>query len=76
MLWALLAWGNRNFAPEGASVVLVNTETGMAADPVLVDRVTGDELVEPTIEAHLVPPPMTGWRKRHKPQTPKAGVSP
>jgi len=41
VLWALLAWGNRHFAPEGASVVLVDAETGKPADPVLVDRATG-----------------------------------
>src|SRR4249920_4238860 len=28
VLWALLAWGNRHFAPEGASVIVVDTETG------------------------------------------------
>src|SRR3954453_22875501 len=41
VLWTLLAWGNRLFAPEGASVVVVDTETGQIADPVLVDRRTG-----------------------------------
>src|SRR5712691_10417094 len=41
ILVALLAWGNKHFAPEGASVLLVDTETGAAADPFLVDRVTG-----------------------------------
>ena len=38
---ALYAWGNKHFAPEGASVVLVDTATGKRADPVLVDRPTG-----------------------------------
>jgi DNA-binding HxlR family transcriptional regulator len=41
VLLALLAWGNRHFAPEGPSVEVVNRETGVAADPVLVDRHTG-----------------------------------
>ena len=41
VLLALLAWGNKHFAPEGASVVLVDAHTGAQADPVLVDRVTG-----------------------------------
>ena len=41
---ALYAWGNKHFAPEGASVVLVDAETGKAADPVLVDRPTGRAL--------------------------------
>lgn len=41
VLWALLAWGNKHFAPEGASVVVVDSETGEQADPVLVDRNSG-----------------------------------
>ncbi|MBV8704920.1 MAG: helix-turn-helix transcriptional regulator, partial [Acetobacteraceae bacterium] len=36
VLWALLAWGNKHFAPEGPSVVVVDAETGTEADPVLV----------------------------------------
>ncbi|HEX7810957.1 MAG TPA: helix-turn-helix domain-containing protein [Burkholderiales bacterium] len=35
---AMHAWGNRHFAPEGQSVILVNARTGKPADPVLVDR--------------------------------------
>ena len=38
---SLLAWGNRHFAPEGASVMLVNRETGAAVDPILADPATG-----------------------------------
>jgi DNA-binding HxlR family transcriptional regulator len=38
VLWALLAWGNKHLAPEGASVVVVDAESGAEADPVLVDR--------------------------------------
>src|SRR5919198_1786515 len=34
VLWALLAWGNKHFAPEGASVVIVDSQTGEQADPV------------------------------------------
>src|SRR5436853_1024577 len=33
ILVALLAWGNKHFAPEGASVLLVNTQTGDAVEP-------------------------------------------
>ena len=46
VLLALLAWGNKHFAPEGASVMLVDTETGEPADPVLVDRATGRPVTE------------------------------
>ena len=41
VLWALLAWGNKHFAPEGPSVLVVDAATGKPADPVLVDRKTG-----------------------------------
>ena len=44
VLWALLAWGNKHFAPEGPSVVLVDAETRQPANPVLVDRVSGKEM--------------------------------
>jgi DNA-binding HxlR family transcriptional regulator len=46
VLLSLLAWGNRHFAPEGASVVLLDAETGAVADPILVDRTTGRPITE------------------------------
>ena len=55
VLWALLAWGNRHFAPEGASVVVVDSETGAVADPVLVDRNTGRVLSEPAFRSAAGP---------------------
>jgi DNA-binding HxlR family transcriptional regulator len=47
VLWALMAWGNRHFAPEGPSVMLVDEETGRAAEPVLVDRASGAVMAPP-----------------------------
>ncbi len=47
VLIAMLAWGNRHFAPEGPSVMIVDAKTGAAADPILVDRTTMRPLVEP-----------------------------
>ena len=44
---ALLAWGNRHFAPEGRAVALVNRETGLEADPILVDAVSGRPMSDP-----------------------------
>src|ERR1700758_5111677 len=44
---ALLAWGNKHFAPEGASVLLVDARSGRPADPVMVDRMSGRPLEEP-----------------------------
>jgi DNA-binding HxlR family transcriptional regulator len=47
VLVALVAWGNRHFAPEGASVILVNRKTGAAVDPILADPATGRPVDEP-----------------------------
>jgi DNA-binding HxlR family transcriptional regulator len=47
VLLAMMAWGNRHFAPEGAAVLIVDAATGVAADPVLVDRATGRPVDSP-----------------------------
>jgi DNA-binding HxlR family transcriptional regulator len=44
VLIALVAFGNRHFAPEGESVVVVEAATGARAEPVLVDRRSGRPL--------------------------------
>jgi DNA-binding HxlR family transcriptional regulator len=59
VLWALLAWGNKHFAPEGPSVVVIDTETGEQADPVLVDRNTGKVMVEPAFRSVPGPAALT-----------------
>ena len=43
---AMLAWGNRHYAPEGKSVVLIDSETGREVDPMLVDPLTGRPVTE------------------------------
>lgn len=62
VLWALLAWGNKHFAPEGTSVQVVDATTGEAADPVLVDRNTGRLLAEPQFK--VAPGPAANERTR------------
>ncbi|MFL5332257.1 MAG: winged helix-turn-helix transcriptional regulator [Geminicoccaceae bacterium] len=47
VLIAMLAWGNRHFAPEGETLLIVDSRTGNAADPVLVDRASGRPLTSP-----------------------------
>ncbi len=47
VLHALLVWGNKHFAPEGPSVVLIDSVTGAVADPVMVDRASGRPIAEP-----------------------------
>ncbi len=58
VLWSLLAWGNKHFAPEGPSVVVVDARTGAVADPLLVDRISGRPLTEP--EFRSAPGPAAG----------------
>ena len=62
VLWTLLAYGNRHFAPEGASVVLVDRATGALADPVLVDANTGRRLTGR--EFRTAPGPAAGAASR------------
>ena len=65
VLWALLAWGNRHFAPEGASVVVVDSKTGAQADPVLVDRDSGRPLMPPDFRSAAGPAADVLSRRRH-----------
>jgi DNA-binding HxlR family transcriptional regulator len=48
VLISLQTWGNRHFAPEGPSVMLVDARTGTPAQPILVDRVTGQPITDVT----------------------------
>ena len=47
VLTAMLAFGNKHFAPEGASVVIIDAATGAPAEPIVVYRASGRPLVEP-----------------------------
>jgi DNA-binding HxlR family transcriptional regulator len=64
VLLALLAWGNKHFAPEGASVLLADSKTGTIADPVIVDRASGRPITE--TDYALVPGPAAGERTRRR----------
>jgi DNA-binding HxlR family transcriptional regulator len=64
VILSLVAWGNRHFAPEGASVQLVNRETGAAVDPILADPATGQPVDEPHYA--LMPGPAATGRVRQK----------
>ena len=37
VMLALMSWGNKHFAPEGKSLVLLDADSGEAIDPVLYD---------------------------------------
>ena len=55
VIWMMIAWGNKHFAPEGPSLVIVDSETGEWADPVLVDRKTGRQVAKPQFEVAVAP---------------------
>jgi DNA-binding HxlR family transcriptional regulator len=65
VLWSLLAWGNKHFAPEGPSVLLVDSETGAPADPILVDRASGRPLTSPEFRSAAGPAADDRTRRRH-----------
>ncbi len=67
VLWALLAWGNKHFAPEGKSVVIVDNRTGEEAEPMLVDRNSGRPLVAPDFRSAAGPAADARTRRRHAP---------
>src|SRR5271170_2172081 len=64
VLVSLMAWGNKHFAPEGPSVILLNRQTGVAVDPVLVDPASGRPVDER--EYALAPGPAAGPGTRRR----------
>ena len=65
VLWAFVAWGNKHFAPEGASVVVIDSKTGAQADPVLVDSKSGRPLSPPAFRSAAGPAADARTRRRH-----------
>jgi DNA-binding HxlR family transcriptional regulator len=64
VLIGLLAWGNKHFATEGESVLLVDRATGKAADPILVDRMTNKPITEAAHGFTAGPAAPAGTRRR------------
>src|SRR5262244_2121403 len=64
VLIALMAWGNRHFAPEGPSVQLIDTKSGAAVDPIMVDSATGRPIKDP--DYRLAPGPAAPEHTRRR----------
>lgn len=47
ILVALNTWGNKHFAPEGPSVLLVDATSGEVAEPIMIDGKSGKQLCDP-----------------------------
>lgn len=63
---ALAAWGNRHFAHEGLSMMIVDAKTGERAEPVLVDRKSGRPLAGPDFKVIAGPAADERMRKRYQ----------
>jgi DNA-binding HxlR family transcriptional regulator len=61
---AMQAFGNRHFAPEGLSVMMMDAKTGERAEPVLVDKRTGRSIDSP--EFIVVPGPAASESTRRR----------
>ena len=70
VLWTLLSWGNRHFAPEGASVQIIDAHSGEVAEPVLIDRRSGKPLTAPQFRAAPGPAATARTRARHAARNP------
>ncbi len=64
VLFSLLAWGNRHFAPEGLSVDLQDVRTGQAVEPAFVERTTGRSV--PLADVRVVAGPVANENVRRK----------
>jgi DNA-binding HxlR family transcriptional regulator len=64
VLFALLSWGNKHFAPEGETVLLCDAESGAPVDLALIDRNTGR--VYTGNEFKLTPGPAASERIRRR----------
>ncbi|MEO3929007.1 helix-turn-helix domain-containing protein [Micromonosporaceae bacterium B7E4] len=67
---ALAAWGNSRLRPEERSMILVDRDTGVAADPVVVDRATGRPLDGPDFVFTAGPAASPAMRTRYADTTP------
>jgi len=63
---AMVAWGNRHFAHEGLSMMVVDAKTGEIADPILVDRQSGRPLIGPDFRVVAGPAANETMKKRYQ----------
>jgi len=66
VLWALVAWGNKHFAPEGESMLVVDAVTGERAEPLLVDSRSGRPLRAPEFKIVAGPAADEKTRRRYE----------
>lgn len=64
VLMALVAWGNRHYAPEGESVQIVERETGRPVLPMMADVADGRLVPLDRCSVQAGPAASTGMRQR------------
>lgn len=65
ILVMLQAWGNTHFAPEGKSVLTIDTRTGLEAQPIVIDAVSGLPITDPVFRTVAGPAAGERTRKRY-----------
>ncbi len=76
VLLALLAWGNKHLAPEGPSVVLIDEETGLQAEPKMIDRASGQPLAASRFRTAPGPAATAATRARLTPRSTREEPAP
>jgi DNA-binding HxlR family transcriptional regulator len=66
VLWTLVAFGNKHFAPEGESMLIVDTATGERAEPLLIDKGSGRPLRFPEFKVVAGPAADENTRRRYQ----------
>jgi DNA-binding HxlR family transcriptional regulator len=66
VLWALVAWGNKHFSPEGESMLIVDAETNERAEPLLIDKRSGRPLRSPEFKVIAGPAANEETRRRYR----------
>jgi DNA-binding HxlR family transcriptional regulator len=66
VLWAMVAWGNKHFAPEGESMLIVDALTGERAEPLLIDKRSGRPLRSPEFKVIAGPAANEETRRRYR----------
>jgi DNA-binding HxlR family transcriptional regulator len=71
VLVVLAAWGNSRLDPAARSMVLVDADTGVEADPVVIDRTTGRPLDGPDFVFTAGPAASEAFVDRYRDATPQ-----
>ena len=74
VLVVLAAWGNSRLDPAARSMVLVDADTGVEANPIVIDRATGRPLDGPDFVFTAGPAASDAFIDRYRDATPRQSV--